>query len=301
MAPQLKEGDKMYFFIKNFKTKRPSKKLDHVKIGPFLIKGVKGPFDYELNLPADAKLFPIFNIFFVGTSKSRHTIGNDFSLPCKRKRRVRNRKNSAAKRSTIFHQMEKLWRDRRYLGTHQKLWELPDLSATVPSGKTDQSSQPTGRTNCSDTTSIKKMKSGKRPSARVPFCSNFSMFRNSPSTIICWFFSTKSNWRNRRCCFAYDSFNSIFNRLCFSFNFRHLTVSREAKLQSRPLLTQATHFSELSTIRHGFGTDDDKQLLQKRIAKIPIPKETTFCFRRLVELSIWKERFFGDKKYWRGI
>ena len=41
MAFQLKEGDKMYFFIKNFKTKKPNKKLDHVKIKPFLIKKVK--------------------------------------------------------------------------------------------------------------------------------------------------------------------------------------------------------------------------------------------------------------------
>ena len=53
----------MYFLIKNFKTKKPNKKLDHVKIGPFLIKEVKRPFDYELNLPADAKIFPMFNIF----------------------------------------------------------------------------------------------------------------------------------------------------------------------------------------------------------------------------------------------
>ena len=64
-APQLKEGDKMYFFIKNFKTKRPNKKLDHVKVGSFLIKKVKRPFDYELNLPADAKIFPMFNIFLL--------------------------------------------------------------------------------------------------------------------------------------------------------------------------------------------------------------------------------------------
>ena len=65
MAPQLKEGDKMYFLIKNFKTKKPNKKLDHVKVGPFLIKKVKKPFDYELDLPADAKIFPMFNIFLL--------------------------------------------------------------------------------------------------------------------------------------------------------------------------------------------------------------------------------------------
>ena len=36
-GPLLKEGDKVYLLIKNQKTKRPSKKLDHVKVGPFLI------------------------------------------------------------------------------------------------------------------------------------------------------------------------------------------------------------------------------------------------------------------------
>ena len=52
MAFQLRKGDKKYFFIKNFKTKKPSKKLNHVKIGPFLIKKIKKPFDYKLNLLA---------------------------------------------------------------------------------------------------------------------------------------------------------------------------------------------------------------------------------------------------------
>ena len=76
---------------------------------------------------------------------------------------------------------------------------------------------------------------------------------------------------------------------------------KETKLQSRPLLTHATHFSEFSAIRHDFGTDDDEQALQKRIAKTPIPKKAIFCFRRLVELGMKKEGFLRDKKYWRGI
>ena len=76
---------------------------------------------------------------------------------------------------------------------------------------------------------------------------------------------------------------------------------KKTKLQNRPLLTQATHFSKPSTIRHGFGTDNDKQFLQKRIAKTPIPKKTTFCFRRLVELNIWgKKDFLGTRNIGRG-
>jgi len=38
MYPQLKEGDKVYLYIKNLKSKRLSKKLDYIKVGPFLIK-----------------------------------------------------------------------------------------------------------------------------------------------------------------------------------------------------------------------------------------------------------------------
>jgi hypothetical protein len=37
MAPQLKEGDKVYLLTKNLRTRRPMKKLDHVKVGPFFI------------------------------------------------------------------------------------------------------------------------------------------------------------------------------------------------------------------------------------------------------------------------
>jgi len=48
MYPQLKKGDKVYLYIKNLKSKRLSKKLDHVKVRPFLVKQIKGPVNYEL-------------------------------------------------------------------------------------------------------------------------------------------------------------------------------------------------------------------------------------------------------------
>ena len=40
--PQLKEEDKVYLLTKNLKTKKASKKLDHVRVGPFFIKQQKG-------------------------------------------------------------------------------------------------------------------------------------------------------------------------------------------------------------------------------------------------------------------
>ena len=52
----------MYLLTKNLKTRTPSKKLDHVKVGPFFIKEVKGSQNFELDLPKDAKVHPVFHI-----------------------------------------------------------------------------------------------------------------------------------------------------------------------------------------------------------------------------------------------
>ena len=52
----------MYLITKNIRTTRLSKKLDHIKVGPFLIKRVKGPINYELELLPDAKVYPVFYI-----------------------------------------------------------------------------------------------------------------------------------------------------------------------------------------------------------------------------------------------
>ena len=61
-GPQLKKGDKVYLLTKNLKTKRSSKKLDHIKVGPFLVDEQRGPLNYRLKLPTDAKVHPVFYI-----------------------------------------------------------------------------------------------------------------------------------------------------------------------------------------------------------------------------------------------
>ncbi len=62
MAPQLKKKDKMYLLTKNLKTRKKSRKLDHVKVEPFFIKEVKGSVNYELDLFKDARVFSVFHI-----------------------------------------------------------------------------------------------------------------------------------------------------------------------------------------------------------------------------------------------
>jgi hypothetical protein len=61
-APQLKREDKVYLHTKNLRTTRPSKGLNHVKVGPFLVSEQYGPVTYKLKLPSDTKIFNKFHV-----------------------------------------------------------------------------------------------------------------------------------------------------------------------------------------------------------------------------------------------
>ena len=60
--PQLKERDRVYLLTKNIRSKRLSKKLDHVKVRLFLIKRQKGLVNYKLDLPRDTNIYLVFYI-----------------------------------------------------------------------------------------------------------------------------------------------------------------------------------------------------------------------------------------------
>jgi len=62
MTFQLKERNRIYLLIRNLKTKKTSKKLNHVKIELFFIKIVKRLINYEFDLPKNAKVFLIFHV-----------------------------------------------------------------------------------------------------------------------------------------------------------------------------------------------------------------------------------------------
>ncbi len=52
----------MYLLIKNLKTRRGIKKLDYIKVGPFLVDEQRGKASYKLHLPKDARIHPVFYI-----------------------------------------------------------------------------------------------------------------------------------------------------------------------------------------------------------------------------------------------
>ncbi|SLM35926.1 gag-pol polyprotein [Lasallia pustulata] len=61
-GPALKKGGMVYLRRTNVKTKRPSDKLDHTKLGPYRIKEKLGPVTYELELPKEMRIHPVFHI-----------------------------------------------------------------------------------------------------------------------------------------------------------------------------------------------------------------------------------------------
>ena len=58
----LKKGDKVYLLTKNFKSKRFSKKLNHIKIGLFKIINKVTEVIYRLDLLLKIKIHPVYYI-----------------------------------------------------------------------------------------------------------------------------------------------------------------------------------------------------------------------------------------------
>ena len=61
-GPAISEGDKAYLLRRNFKTNRPSDKLDYTKLGPFLVKERRGDVNYVLDLPEPTRKHNVFHI-----------------------------------------------------------------------------------------------------------------------------------------------------------------------------------------------------------------------------------------------
>lgn len=77
-APLLKEGDKVYLLTKNLRTRRPTKKLDKIKVGPFFISKQISPVNYKLALPKDAKIHPVFHVSLLEPADSTTPVQKDF-------------------------------------------------------------------------------------------------------------------------------------------------------------------------------------------------------------------------------
>lgn len=68
----------MYLLTANLRIKKLSKKLNHVKVGPFLIKKVRESVIYELDLLKNIKIHSVFHIFLLKSANSITSIQKKF-------------------------------------------------------------------------------------------------------------------------------------------------------------------------------------------------------------------------------
>jgi len=59
---EFQPGDLVWLLPKNLKTRRPSKKLDHKRLGPFTVLEKRGLQSYRLDLPKTLNIHPVFHI-----------------------------------------------------------------------------------------------------------------------------------------------------------------------------------------------------------------------------------------------
>ena len=75
--PVIKPGDKVMVNMKNMKTKRPSKKLDHKRLRPVEVLEAVGKRAFKVKLPLEAKNRPVFHmseldLYHQSTIEGRH-------------------------------------------------------------------------------------------------------------------------------------------------------------------------------------------------------------------------------------
>ena len=59
-GPDFKKGDKVYLFIKNFKSKQLSKKLNYIRMEPFKIINKVTEVSYRLDLLLRIKIYLVY-------------------------------------------------------------------------------------------------------------------------------------------------------------------------------------------------------------------------------------------------
>ena len=77
-GPTLERGDKVYLSTKNLRSKRPSKKLDHVRIGLFEIEKRTGEVNYRLRLPKKARIHRVFHVSLLEPAPSDAAIKTEW-------------------------------------------------------------------------------------------------------------------------------------------------------------------------------------------------------------------------------
>jgi len=79
-GPTFKKGDRVFLSRQNLKTKRPCRKLDNLRIGPFEILEEIGTVNYKLRLPPGMRIHPVFHKKLLEPAPPNAELAEDIEL-----------------------------------------------------------------------------------------------------------------------------------------------------------------------------------------------------------------------------
>jgi hypothetical protein len=79
--PSLKRGDKAYILSRNIRTKRPNKKLDYKKLGPYKILEEKKGDTFKLELPPGTRIYDTFHVSLLEPAPRELRLENKETTP----------------------------------------------------------------------------------------------------------------------------------------------------------------------------------------------------------------------------
>ena len=79
-GPTFERREKVYLLTKNLKSKRPSSKLDHVRIGPFEVEKQTSKVNYRLKLPAKARIHPNFHVLLLESAPKNAPVQTEWNI-----------------------------------------------------------------------------------------------------------------------------------------------------------------------------------------------------------------------------
>ena len=133
-GPTFKRGEKAFLLRRNIKTKQPSQKLDHQKIGPFTIEEKIGQVNYRLKLPESMKqIHPVFHISLLKPAPKNAKTQKNIKIKSKDKyevERILNYKQVSGRPYYLvkwkgYDTSENTWEPIAHLdGCHQKVKEF---------------------------------------------------------------------------------------------------------------------------------------------------------------------------------
>ena len=87
--PTFEREDKVYLLTKNLKSKQPSSKLDHVRIGPFKVEKQTSKVNYQLKLPAKAQIHPNFHVSLLKPAPKNAPVQTEWNIEEEKKYNIK--------------------------------------------------------------------------------------------------------------------------------------------------------------------------------------------------------------------